>query len=157
LPGLGVKIIGENKSRNKLDKSFTAYVHDCLELQKAAEANTVLFVSDDKDFNPEDKQYAVDRGFSFWEDEELDYYEALVDTLGQYAKYEILHSMGIKTQEQVLFHNVLALHFRQPFPNSMNDLYVFTASPEMLLKTCVVLRKAAGRKDTYQRMVKKSR
>lgn len=157
LPGLGVKIIGENKSRKNLDGSFSAYVHDFQELQKAAEANAVLFVSDDKDFDPEDKNYAVDKGFIIWEDEELDYYETLVDTLGQYAKYEILHAMGIKTQEQILFHTVLALHFHQPFSSSTNDLYVFTASPEMLLKTCVVLRKAAGNKDTYQRMVKKSR
>ena len=58
LPGLGVKIIGENKFRKRLDGSFSAYVHDFLELQKATEANTVLFVSDDKDFSPEDKQYA---------------------------------------------------------------------------------------------------
>lgn len=157
LPGLGVKIIGENKSRNKLDKSFTAYVHDLMELQKAAEANTVLFVSDDKDFDLEDKQYALERGFSFWEDEELGYYEALVDTLGQDAKYEILRSLNITTQEQIQIHNVLALHFHQPFSSSDNDLYVFTASPKMLLQTCVVLRKAAGKKDTYQRMVNKSR
>jgi DNA sulfur modification protein DndB len=157
LPGLGVKIIGENKSRKKLDGSFSAYVHDFRELQKASEANAVLFVSDDKDFDLEDKKYAIDKGFIFWEDEELDYYETLVDTLGQYAKYEILHAMGITTQEQILSHTVLALHFHQPFSSSTNDLYVFTASPEMLLKTCVVLRKAAGNKDTYQRMVKKSR
>ncbi|MEW6239605.1 MAG: DGQHR domain-containing protein [Chloroflexota bacterium] len=157
LPDLRVKIIGENKSRKRLDGSFSAYVHDYQELQKAAKANAVLFVSDDKDFDPNDKKYAIDKGFTFWEDEELDYYEVLVDTLGPYAKYEILHSMSIATQEQILFHNVLALHFHQPFSNSTDDLYVFTVSPELLLKTCVVLRKAAGKKDAYQRMVKKSR
>lgn len=157
LPDLDVTIIGENKSRKRLDGSFSAYVHDFLELQKNIKANTVLFVSDDKDFDLEDKQYALDKGFSFWEDEELEYYEALVDTLGHYAKYEILQAMNISTQEQIQIHNVLALHFHQPFSSSNNDLYVFTASPEMLLKTCVVLRKAAGRKDTYQRVVNKSR
>lgn len=157
LPQLGVKIIGENKSRKKIDGSFSAYVHDFQELQKASGANTVLFVSDDKDFNPEDKQYAMDKGFSFWEDEELAYYETLAETLGSYAKYEILRALNVATHEQIQIHNVLALHFQQPYAGSNNDLYVFTSSPEILLKTCVVLRKAGGKKDTYQRMVNKSR
>jgi DNA sulfur modification protein DndB len=157
LPELGVKIIGENKSRKKLDGSFTAYVHDYQELQKVIGANAVLFVSDHKDFDLEDKQYALEKGFSFWEDEELDYYETLVDTLGKYAKYEILHSMNVFTQEQTQIHHVLALRFRQPFSSSNNNLFVFTASSELLLKTCIVLRKAAGIKDAYQRIVKKSR
>lgn len=157
LPSSGVKIIGENKSRKKIGKSFSAYVNDLHELQKAAKANVVVFVSDEKELDAENKQYALDKGFIVWEKEELEYYEVLVDTIGDYAKYEMLHAMGVKTQDQSLVHNVLALHFHQPFSHSSNDLFVFTASPDMLLKTCVVLRKAAGQKDAYQRMVKKSR
>lgn len=157
LPDLGVKIIGENKSRKEVDGSFTSYVHDYQVLQRAARANSVLFVSDDKDFDIVNKKYATDNGFTFWEDEELDYYEALVETIGEYAKYEILHAMGIETREEVGIHNVLALHLQQPFSNSTNDLYIFTASPKLLLQTCVVLRKAGGSKDAYQRVVNKSR
>jgi DGQHR domain-containing protein len=157
LSGSGVKIICENKSRKKLGKSFSAYVNDCAVLQKAAKANAFVFISDEKELDPDNKQYAMENGILVWEKEDLEYYEVLIDTIGEYAKYEILHALGVVSQDESLIHNVLALHFHQPFSESTNDLFVFTASPEMLLKTCVVLRKAAGQKDAYQRMVKKSR
>ena len=157
LPNKGVVIIGENKSRGKLDKSFSAYVHDCEQLTKASKANVFVFVSDDKEIDAKDKKYAQERGVIVWGNDELEYYETLVDTIGEYAKYEILHAMGVSTREQSLTHDVLALKIRQPFSDSENELFIFTTSPEMLLKTCVVLRKAAGITDAYQRMVKKSR
>lgn len=157
VPELGVKIIGENKARKELDGSFTAYVHDYKELKKVSGAKAVLFVSNEKDLNQDDKNYALNEGFIVWESEELDYYEALVDTLGAVAKYEILHSMGIETNEEAFIYHVLAIHFKQPFSNSDTDLFLFTANPEMLLRTCVVLRKAAGSKNAYQRILKKDR
>src|SRR5258708_1156002 len=55
---LGVKIVGSNKSRKKLDTSFTAHVHDWQRLQKAARADSTLFVDIEGDPSEENRQYA---------------------------------------------------------------------------------------------------
>lgn len=61
---LGVKIIGSNKARKKLDSSFTAHVHDWEKPKKAAKADSVLFVSTDGDLSAEDRDYARKFGHS---------------------------------------------------------------------------------------------
>jgi len=154
---LDVKIIGENTTASELKESFTTYVHDIRELMKAVKANGGLFVLTGVDVSEKDKQYAEKSGIRVWGEEELLYYEAVVDALGGYAKYEIIHSCGIKTAEETSIHNVLALRFHQPYQYSDADLFMFTITPEKLLKTCVIYRKAQGSGDTYQRMVKKAR
>jgi len=157
LPELGVRIIGENKARKDLSGSFSAYVHDYQELKKMAGADAVLFVSDEKELPLDDKKYAQEKGFSVWEHEDLEYFETLVDTLGEYAKYEILHYLGIQTSEEAHIYNVLALYFHQPYSDSAADAFLFTIPPEILLKTSVVLRKASGNSDAYQRILRKER
>jgi len=157
LPEFGVRIIGENKARKNLSHSFSAYVHDYQELMKVSGADAVLFVSIEKEIPPDDKVYAKSKGFSVWESEEFDYFESLVETLGQDAKYEILNYLGVRTTEEALVHNALALHFHQPYSDSPTDIFLFTVPPEMLLRTCVVLRKASGNRDAYQRVIKKER
>lgn len=154
---LDVKIIGENTTASELKESFTTYVHDIQELMKAAKANGGLFVLTSAHVSEQDRRYAEENGIRVWGEEELRYYEALVDALGEYAKYEIIHSFGIRTAEETSIHNVLALRFHQPYPYSDAELLMFTITPEKLLKTCVIYRKAQGSGDAYQRMVRKAR
>ena len=154
---LGVKIIGWNKDVHRLRESLTVHIHDYKELKRRARASSALFVSTDKEISPQQRQYAQAAGMRVWDEEDLRYYEALVDAIGEYAKYEIINSFGIETAEEKNIHNVLALRFRQPHSQSDTDLFLFTITPDKLLKTCVVLRKAQGSADAYQRMVRKAR
>lgn len=154
---LGVKIIGENTTTSDLKESFTTYVHDFRELMRAADANGGLFVLTGTAVSNEDILYAEQSGIKVWRERELLYYEALVDAIGKYAKYEMIHSFGITTTEEKDTHTVLALRFRQPYADSTTNLYLFTTTPERLLKTCVIYRAARGSADAYQRVVRKAR
>ena len=154
---LGVKIIGWNKARKKLKESFTTHVHDWQRLEKLTKADSVLFVSTEFEWKPVDRTYAESYGMRVWGIDELEYFEALTDTIGPYAKYEIIHYFGITTQEEKYIHHVLALRLHQPFPESETELFLFTLPAEILLKTCVVFRKAQGSKDAYQRILQKKR
>jgi len=153
---LGVKIVGQNTSASRL-QSFTTYVHDLRALMHAAKANGGLLVLTGVDISDEDNRYAEQNGIKVWNEEKLRYYEAIVDAIGEYAKYEIIHSFGIATGEEKSIYNVLALRFHQPYQDSDADLFLFTIPPEKLLKTCVIYRRAQGSGDAYQRMVRKAR
>jgi DGQHR domain-containing protein len=153
---LGVKIIGENKTSPD-PGSFTSHVHDFAQLMKAAKADAGLFVWTAKQVSDADRKYAEARKIHIWNEEHLRYYEVLVEAIGSYAKYEMMHSLGISTTEETNIHNVLSLRFEQPYTNSGMSVYMFTIAPEKLLKTCVIYRKAQGSADAYQRMVRKSR
>ncbi len=155
-PQLGVCIIGSNKSGGVKD-SWSAHVNDWDEIRKCATANTVLFVVTGKELSPEDKQYVKDKGLHFWTEDDLSYHEAVTDAIGPYAKFEIIHALGLHTNEEKGTNRVLALRLRQPTTNSQTELFLFTVCPEWLLKTCVIYRKAMGNADAYQRMLRKSR
>ncbi len=154
---LKVKIIGWNKARRALKEAFTVHVNDYLMVKTAAGADSVLFVSTEKKISEADKKYAEKFGMRVWGREELDYYEALVNAIGEYAKYEIIHSFGIKTDEEKHTYHLPALRIQQPFTGSGVDMFLFSTSPEILLKTCTVLRVAQGSKYAYQRILKKNR
>jgi DNA sulfur modification protein DndB len=157
IDSLSIKIIGENTTAKELRESFSTYVHDYIPLIKIAKANACLFVYTNIDLSEDEIKLAHDNHIKVWGEKELHYYETIVDTIGEYAKYEIIHSFGIKTKEEVNVHNILALKIRQPYENSPTELFMFTTSPERLLKTCVIFRKAQGSADAYQRMVNKRR
>jgi len=154
---LKVKIIGWNKARKELKESFTTHLHDYKKLQEIEKADTVLFVSSEKEIPEADIVYAKTLGMNVWGIKELEYYDAVVDAINEYAKYEIIHSLGISTSEEKNVHHVLALKLKQPLSNSTSTLFLFTATPELLLKTAVVLRKASGDKAAYQRILQKKR
>lgn len=157
LPDLNVKIIGENTTASSLDESFTFYIHDISQLRDADNANGVLFVLSSYEISNEDRRYAEQNNIQVWGEQELRYYEAVVEALGTYAKYEIIHSFRLRTNEETNIYNVLALKFQQPYTSSNTELFMFTITPEKLLKTCVIYRRAQGSGDAYQRMVRKSR
>lgn len=154
---LGVKIIGWNKTQRKFSESLTVHMHDYIALKKIANADGVLFVLTEKEVSEEDRKYAEQNGIRVWHEEDLRYYEALVGAIGKYARYEIINSFGIKTTEEKNIYSVLALRFHQPNSQSKADLFLFTITPEKLLKTCAIYRKAQGSGKTYQRMLKKDR
>ena len=157
IKNLGVKIIGQNTTRQRLSQSWSACIHDLAELVKSAKANAGLFVLTGRRASATEREYARQKGIGVWGEEQLRYYEAVVNAIGEYAKYEIINSFGIHTTEETHVHCVLALHLHQPSSTSEADLFIFTIPPEKLLRTCAIYRKAGGSGDAYQRMVKKRR
>lgn len=153
---LRVKIIGWNKSGG-VSGSLTTHFHDYEKLKKKTGANAVLFVVTSKRISSEDRSYAEKIGVRIWTNEELKYYESLVATIWEFAKYEIIHALGVTTKEEKSVFNVLALRIRQPFTASTSELYLFTVRPDLLLRTSVVLRKVTGNKDAYQRVIHRKR
>jgi len=153
---LGVRIIGENKSGSEKG-SNTKLINDLSALMRADKSKAGLIVSIVKEFSNDDLLYAKSKKIIVWGNDKLKYYESLVDTLGAFSKYELIHSFGIKTKEQKFIHNTLAISFPQPFDGSQVTVFVFTIPPEQLLKTCAIFRKAQGDGDAYQRMVTKKR
>jgi len=154
---LDVKIIGWNKAQRELKQSLTVDIHDYDKLKEMAAASSVLFVSTEKEVSEEDREYAEQQGMRIWGQKEIQYFEAVVDAIDKYAKYEIIHFFGIETTEQKYVDHVLALKFNQPYLKSNTELFLFTTTPEKLLKTCVIYRKAGGSGEAYQRMLRKDR
>jgi len=153
---LGVTIIASNKSGGVKD-SWTAHVNDWEVIGQKAGATRILFVITGKELSPEDRAYATDKNMCIWGERELSYYEALTETIRQYARYEIIHALGISTSEEKNVHRVLALQLQQPTPGSTNHLYLFSIPAEHLLKTCAIYRRAQGDANAYQRMLRRER
>jgi DNA sulfur modification protein DndB len=109
------------------------------------------------DVHQGDRDYAETENIKIWTLQELDYYQALVDTIGEVAKYEMLAYFNLPTNIKIPFHPVLAIKFKQPHSTSSIELFSFTITPHELLQSCVVYRKAQGNADAYQRMLKKDR
>lgn len=154
--GLGIKIIGSNKS-GKIPGPFSGHVNDLRSLCEAEKAGKALLVITSHQLDASDRKYASDHNVQVWTEDELNYYEALVDSIGKYAKYEIIHSLGLKTEEEKSSHKVLALKLKQPTKTSNPEIYIFTISPEFLLSTSVIYRRAQGDANAYQRMLRKNR
>lgn len=157
---LNVTIIGSNKARKKLH-SFTAHVHDLEKLMEAAGANAALFVAAEKEMATSERNFAAKHGVRVWDERQLSYYEAVAEALGFYAKFEIIHALGIPTTEETLKDTVLGMRLQQPSSISTSasktEMYMFTLPAEKLLKICVVLRKAQGSAYAYQRILSKKR
>jgi DGQHR domain-containing protein len=154
---LGITIIGSNKS-GSIPGSFSGHLSDLKELKTAAKAKKVILVATRPgEITQEDRDAAADAGVVVWTESDLRYYEALTDAIHQFAKFEIIHALGLKTKEEKQTTYVLAIRISQPTPSSPIELFMFSLSPEKLLKTCAVYRKAHGRAEAYQRMVNKKR
>ncbi|MGH7771067.1 MAG: DGQHR domain-containing protein [Candidatus Binatia bacterium] len=154
---LGVKIVGQNTTAPNLKQPFSGYIHDLQELMKPANAKAGLVVLTGREVSAPEKELAQEKGIKVWGQDELKYYEVVVDAIGEYAKYEIINSFGITTEEEKTIYHALALRFQQPFSGSDTDLFLFTFTPEKLLKTSVICRRAQGNASAYQRMLRKER
>ena len=155
-PDLGIAIVSSNKSGRHV-KSWTDHANGYQEIGSKAGANKVLFVLTDKDSQDEDARYALSKGMAVWTEDQLSYFEAVAEAIGPYAKYEIIHSLGLKTTEEKDIHRVLALEIGQPDSASKVRLFIFSLTPERLLKLCVIYRRAQGNADAYQRMLRRNR
>ncbi len=154
---LGVKIIGWNKSRKQFSESISVHIHDVSDLLIPAAADAGVMISLEKEFTDSDKVLGRARKIAMWNKADLEYFEALVEAVGDQAKFEILNALNVRTREETGVFNVLAIKFNQPAPGSAAELFMFTAPPRVLLRTCVVLRKAQGSKYAYQRILQAKR
>lgn len=154
---LGVKIIGWNKAQRTLGEPFTSYINDYQVLKKKLSASAAVFISTGAEPTEADKDYAISQGDRIWGEAELSYYEAIVAAIGVWGKYEIIHSLGITTREEKGTHVVQAIKINQPDKDSQAELFLFCISPDKLLKTCAIYRRAQGDAAAYQRMLQGKR
>jgi DNA sulfur modification protein DndB len=155
-PDLGITIIGSNKSGG-VKGSWTAHINDYEEIGRKAKASKVLFVVTGKELDDADINYVKQKNMALWGEEDLAYFEAVAEAIHGYAKYEIIHTLGLRTREEKQIFRALAIRILQPDIASPTQLFMFTIPPEHLLKTCVIYRRAQGNSDAYQRMLNKKR
>ena len=110
---LGVTIIGSNKSGRR--DRWTEHVNSYKTLGQKAGANKVLFVVTGTELEDQEKRHILDEGMYFWTEEELSYYEAVADAIKEFTRFEIIHALGLHTNEEKDTHKVLALRvWRMP-------------------------------------------
>jgi len=152
---LKVTILGSNKSG--IRKRWTEHVSNYITLGQKAKANRVLFVITGSELDAPDRDHVAQMDAVLWTEEELSYYEAVVEAIGHYAKYEIIRALNIQTAEERMTVKVLALRLHQPKADSETAMFLFTMCPEWLLKLCVIYRRAIGSAGAYQRMLRVKR
>jgi DGQHR domain-containing protein len=155
---LGISIVGSNKSGRKIS-DFYDHIAGLEDLRDAAKANGLILVAPAKEFSETELRFLRKKGVQVWGDRELTYFEALVDAIGPLARYEILNTFGISTEDQTVKATIPALMVKQPSWSSKSkvELYMFCLPADVLLKTCSVLRKARGNAFTYQRILSRKR
>lgn len=154
---LEVKIIGQNRSGADSGGSVSRQTADLAQLVRSAHAQAGLLVYTDRNIDPKSVTFAKKRRIAIWDTQMLEYFEEVTECIGHYAKYEILSSFGVSTKEEKAHLQFLSLRLKQPTMKKGKNLYLFTASPEFLLQTSVVLRRVRGAARNYQRMVSNKR
>ncbi len=153
-----LKILIECKGGKQKKLQITNLVNDYLEIQKQAKADKIIFVIPDREIKEADRNYIIEKKMILWNLNKLKYYEILADTIKHYARYEIIHAVGLETKEESNVHHVLALKITQPLSSSNQKIFLFSINPENLLKTAVIFRRAAEeKKEAFQRLLKKTR
>lgn len=137
------------------DITFSEFVHDNLAVAQKAKVNKLLLVRTISEVDKENRDFAANKDISLWTEKEIAYFESVVDAIGEYGKYDIISFLGLKTKEEEPVLQILALKLNQPLKDSNNEIYLFVLSPESLLKTAVVFRRAIGEATTYQRLLNK--
>ncbi len=153
---LNISVIGQHSGERRI-QSKSSYINDTAQLKRAKSADAGLIVWTNQSIDATDVKAAASEGIKLWGQSELEYFEAVADAIGEYAKYEIIHALGIQTTEQADTHKTLAFRFKQSRTLQDAELFLFTVTPEQLLKTCVIYRRAQGDGAAYQRMLQKSR
>ena len=155
---LKITIVGSNKSGARIDGLYD-HIAGLNELRVASKADAALFVATGRELNDEVVRYLRRKEINVWTERQLRYYEALVEAIGTYAKYEIIHSLGIPTADQKIKITVPAIALKQPRRASANgvELYAFTLPAATLLQISSVLRKAKANAFTYQRILSRER
>ncbi len=110
----------------------------------------------DLEVRDSDRARAEEAQITLFSEDELEYYEALVNQLGPAARYQLLADLfrgkdipGLQTRVPALRTKMGSLY-----------CYTFAVRPQYLLKISYVAHRAKGKPgdiETYQRMVKKTR
>lgn len=163
-------IFVECKSAESIKKkSFQKDINELVGLKRKL-MNSVI-----KHFNPENKlkaawifatrnyiwsnndlERAKDESITVLSDDDLDYFNELVDHLGPAAKYQLLAELFGKTEIPGLNTTVPAVKGEM----GGTTYYTFVIEPERLLKTAFICHRSSMDKNTivtYQRMLKKNR
>jgi DGQHR domain-containing protein len=106
--------------------------------------------------NENDQERAKQANVIIFDENDLTYYENLVNHLGPAAKYQILSDMLPGKEIPGLSIKIPAIKSKM----GGNNCYTFSISPEFLLKIAYVSHRSKGKAsdiNTYQRMLTKSR
>ena len=141
-----------------LKQSFAQSVHEAIPLATSLRRVPVMmFFTWGLILSQTDKDRAKTQQVVLFDERDLEYYEQLVQHLGQAAKYQFFADMLPHRQIRGLQTSVPALRARM---GSKHTCYTFSIKPEYLLKIAYVSHRAKGKAtdvDTYQRMIKKTR
>jgi DNA sulfur modification protein DndB len=157
-PELNITIIGSNKGGISI-AGFHDHVAGLNELRSVSKADAALFVATGRELSEKEIRYLFQKQIQFWTERQLRYFEALAKAIGKFARYEIMHSMDIRTADQSTNTSVPALALRQPdrLDSSGVELYAFTLPAAKLLEISSVLRRARTNSFTYQRILSRER
>jgi len=136
-----------NRFANAVNKQF-ALTHKRI--------SVLAFFTCDLILSDNDIERAKHEKIVLFNENDLSYYEQLVSHLGPAAKYQFFADMLPKRRVHGLEIKVPSLKTRM----GKNKCYIFSISPEYLLKIAYVSHRVKGKAtdiDTYQRMIKKSR
>lgn len=103
-----------------------------------------------------DRSFAKAKKIALFDEDDLVYYETLVDHLGTAARYQFLADVFDETEVPGLTIEVPAIHLKI----GKFSYYSFAIQPEYLLKISYIAHRIRGEKaneEAYQRMVEKKR
>lgn len=126
----------------KAHSTYNKYSH----LKYVLACKGIEFPESDLDFANEGQQVYV------WDEQVLEYYEALARIISEYARFSLMGELGVKPRVKSLI-SVPALRCKL-------DKYVaysFMAQPEKLLRVAYVARREVGNEKYYQRILKRDR
>ncbi len=92
------------------------------------------------------------RKFYAWNSSVLTYYRKTADAIGKAVKYQILREFEVNLESSELF-GEKAIQIRQ----GKLEMFVFGATPSILLKVGYVYRRASGKPQAYQRILNRDR
>jgi len=141
-----------------LKQSFAQSIHEAVPLDRSVRRVPVMmFFTWGLLLSQTEKDRATTQQVVLFDERDLEYYEQLVQHLGQAAKYQFFADMLPHRRVRGLEASVPALKATM---GGKHTCFTFSIKPEYLLKIAYVSHRAKGKAtdvDTYQRMIKKSR
>lgn len=103
-------------------------------------------------------KYAMEskgRKIYIWDNNFINYYKNLINSIGKYAKYNLLAEIGIKPENnEIITYPAFAMNIG---PQGRYKLFLFFTEAKKILKFSYVARRELGYETYYQRMIKKRR
>jgi DGQHR domain-containing protein len=141
-----------------LKQPFAQSVHEAFPLRdNVRRVPVMMFFTWGLTISQADKDRAKTQQVVLFDERDLEYYEQLVQHLGQAAKYQFFADMLPHRKVSGLQASIPALAAKM---GGKHACYTFSIKPDYLLKIAYVSHRAKGKAtdvDTYQRMIKKTR